>query len=68
MLELHKTIRVLHVVIWPTVFISFYDRYWQEGVFKVIQNHHFLVFLAVWVLPTRFWAGEGVAYIRIRIP
>ena len=30
-----------------------------------MRNYHFLVFLAVWVLFRKFWAGEGVAYIRI---
>ena len=50
MLELQKIIRVLHVLAWPIVFILFYKRRWKEGVFKVMINDHFLVFLAVWVL------------------
>ena len=32
------------------IFILFHDRGWQGGVFKVINNDHFLVFLTVWVL------------------
>ena len=50
MLELHKIIRVSDVVVCPIVFISFYERSWEEGVFKVMKNDHFLVFLASSVL------------------
>ena len=46
MLELHKTIRLSHVVACPTVFILFYVRSCQGGVLKVVKNG-FLVFLAV---------------------
>ena len=41
MLEMHKTIRVLHVVACPIVFILFYERGWQGGVFTLIRNDHF---------------------------
>ena len=54
MLELHKIIRVSNVVMCPIVFVLFYRGDWQEGVFKVIKNDHFLVFLAVWVLFPKF--------------
>ena len=50
MLELQKTIRVSLVVACLIVFILFYERRWQEGVFKIMKNDSFLVFLAVWVL------------------
>ena len=50
MLELQKTIRVSLVVACLIVFIFFYERRWQEGVFKIMKNDSFLVFLAVWVL------------------
>ena len=45
--KLHEMIRVLHVVVFPIVFILFHDRNWQGGVFKVIRNDYFLVLLAV---------------------
>ena len=54
MLELHKTIRVSQVVACQIVFILFYERGWQGGVFKVIKNDRFLAFLAVWVLFPKF--------------
>ena len=50
MLELQKTITVSLVVACLIVFILFYERRWQEGVFKIMKNDSFLVFLAVWVL------------------
>ena len=53
-LELHEMIRLLRVVAFPIVFILFYGRNWQEGVFKVMKNDHFFVFLAVWVLFPKF--------------
>ena len=43
----------------------FYERSWQGGVFKIKKNDHFLVFLVVWILFQSFWAGEGVAYVRV---
>ena len=49
-LELHETIRVSYAVVCPIVFILFYDRDMEEGVFKHMKNDHLLVFLAVWVL------------------
>ena len=43
--------RLGHFPQFPIVlFISFYERGWQGGVFKVIKNDRFLVFLAAWVL------------------
>ena len=56
MLELHKTIRLSHVVACPIVFILFYVRSCQGGVLKVVKNG-FLVFLAVVPFSARFWAG-----------
>ena len=53
-LELHETIRVSHVVAGPIVFILFYDRDGQGGVFNVMKNDHLLIFLAVWVLFPKF--------------
>ena len=50
----HEMIRVLHVVACPIVFILSYDQSWQRGVFKVMKNDHFLLFLAVWVLFPKF--------------
>ena len=54
MLELHKIIRWPHVVACPIVFFLSYERGWQGGVFKVIKNDHFLVFLAVWDVFIKF--------------
>ena len=50
MLELLKIIRVSHAVAYQIVFLLFYERRWQGGMFIVMKNDHFLVFLAVWVL------------------
>ena len=47
-------IRVSDAVVFPIVFILFYDRDGQGGVFKVVKNDNFLVYLAVWVLFTKF--------------
>ena len=49
-LQVHKIIRVSHAVTFPIVFILFYDRDGQGGVFKVMKNDHFLRVLAIWVL------------------
>ena len=38
MLELHEKIRILHKVVWPIVFILFYDRDSQEEVLKFMKN------------------------------
>ena len=38
MKELHKTIRVSNVAACPVVFILFYDRDGQGGVFKGVKN------------------------------
>ena len=45
--ELHEMIRVLHVVACSITFILFYKQDWRGGVFKVMKNDNFLVFLAV---------------------
>ena len=44
MLELHKIIRVSDVVVFPIVFISFYERSREGGVSKIMKNDHILVF------------------------
>ena len=44
MLELHEMIKVLHVVACPIVFILFYKRGWQGGVFNVMKNIIFWYF------------------------
>ena len=55
-LQLHQTIRVLHVVMYPIAFILFYDRNWQGRVFKVMKVMkvlnifiRFVLFLQVFV-------------------
>ena len=50
MLELHKIIRLSHVIACTIVFILFYERGWQGGVFKLLRTIIFLVFLAVLVV------------------
>ena len=47
-LHLYQMIRVPFLVACPIVL--FHDQNWQERVFKVMKNDHFLVFLVVWVL------------------
>ena len=49
MIKLHKILRLLHVAACPIVFVLFYGRSWKRGVFEVVMNDHFLVFLSVWV-------------------
>ena len=49
-LKSHKTRRISHVIECPIVFILFYERHRQGGVFKSMKNDHFQVFLAIWVL------------------
>ena len=44
-----------HVVACVIVFSLFDERGWQGGVFKVMKNDQFLVFLAVWVLFPEFF-------------
>ena len=36
------------------LFFLFPERGWQGAVFKVMKNDHFLVFLAVWILFSKF--------------
>ena len=48
MLELQKITRVF---LRSQLFLFFfYERSWQGGVFKVMKNKYFLVFLTIWVL------------------
>ena len=54
MLELHKIIRVFHVVACRIGFLLFYERGWQGRVFEVTKNDRFLVFLAVWAIFLKF--------------
>ena len=53
-LQLYETMRMLHIVVCPIVFLLFYERGWQRGVFKVMKNDLFLVFLVIWVLFSKF--------------
>ena len=57
MLELHKTIRVLHIIPYTIVLILFYDQDWERRVFKVMKNEYFLVFLVVGLFSPSYWAG-----------
>ena len=41
MLDLHETIRVLHLIACPIVFICFPNRDWQGRVLKIIKSDHF---------------------------
>ena len=47
-------IRVVHVRVYPIVFILFYDRYWQGEVLKPMKMVIILVFLAVFVFFPKF--------------
>ena len=49
-LELHEMIKVPEAVACQIVFILFYDRDRQGGIFKVLENDLFLLCLAGWVL------------------
>ena len=49
-LKLHEKIRALHAFVCPILFILFGYLDWQGIVLKLMKNHHFLVFLAVWVI------------------
>ena len=53
-LELHETIRVLLDVACRIAFLLFYQRSWQGEVMKVMENDHFVVFLAVFVHLPKF--------------
>ena len=55
-LELHETIRVSHIVVFAMVFLLLYEQRWQGGVFKVMKNDHFLVFLSVSLLSPKFFS------------
>ena len=57
--------KVPHVAACSAVFSLLCDLGRPAGVLMLIKNAHFLVFLAVWVLFLSFWAGQGVAFIRI---
>ena len=56
---------MLHVIAFPIAYVLFYHRDVQGGVFKVMKNSPFLVFLTVRYFSQSFWAGEGVVCIRI---
>ena len=56
-LELHKTIRVPHIVVCSIVFVLFYDRSCQGRVFKVMKNNYFLIFSVVCVPFPKFLGG-----------
>ena len=53
MLELHL-IRVSHAVACPKVYCLFFEWGWQGGVFIVMENGHFLVFLEVLIIFPKF--------------
>ena len=55
-----------HEVALPVVFIFFYDRDGQRGVFKVVKNDNFLVFLAVWVLFSKFF-GQVTEWLILEL-
>ena len=47
--------KILHVVACPFVFILFYCRDWQGGVFKVMKNKHFFsIFIRFGLFPQVF--------------
>ena len=55
MLELHKIIRFPHSVACQFIFILFYDRDWQGGVFKLVKNDHFKnIFISFGLFPQGF--------------
>ena len=54
----------LHVVACVIAFHLFYEGGWQGGVFKIMKNDCFLVFLAVCVLFTKFLGRCRVVYIN----
>ena len=53
-LKMHEIIRMSDVLACLIVFPLFYKRGSHGGVFKVIKNNHFLVFLAVWGLIPKY--------------
>ena len=55
-LEVLGMIRGLHMVACPNIFILFYGRDWQGGVFKLMQNDNFLnIFISFGLFPHVFW-------------
>ena len=54
MLKFGQVRRVSHVFACPIVFPLFYERGGQGGVLKVMKSDHFLIFLAVWALFSKF--------------
>ena len=45
----HEIVGVVHVFVCKIVFILFYGRDWQQGVFKIMKNDYFFIFLSVFV-------------------
>ena len=50
MLELYKIIRASDGVAYPIVLILFCAKEWRGEVFKLFENNHILMLLAVWVI------------------
>ena len=55
MFDWYIIIRMSHVVACLTVFILFYEQGWEGGVFKLLKNNHFLLFLDAWILFSEFF-------------
>ena len=54
-LQLHEMMRMLRIVACPIVFILFYGRDWQGGVFKLMKNDHLLnIFISFGLFPQVF--------------
>ena len=41
MLKMHKIKQVSHVVVFPILFMLFYDQYWERGVLELLKNSRF---------------------------
>ena len=57
-LQLHETIRLPHIDASPIDFLLFYQQSCQGGVFKIMKNDHFLVFLVVLAVSPSLYAGK----------
>ena len=54
-LKFHEMIKVLHVVAFSVLFVQFHGRNWQGGVFKFVENDHFLnIFINFGLFPQDF--------------